>query len=167
MQTYGKFSPTSCDTAGLGCEDQQDWLVAPVGLNRDSDALGRSNWRVVVKDIQSHDNGDQDDTAVHRFGHWACGWFELLLVRPDTAAAKCAEGWEGALADYPVADDEDLSLEEDEEAQVVWSECMTQSERLCYIRDHRSEFEFHSFTDMLGCARGNYFCGNASELIFP
>jgi len=102
---------------------------------------------------------------VHRFGHWACGWFEIILVRPDTNAAKTAEEIEAALADYPILDECDHSEREMGAANETWQCCFSNAERIKYIRDHRSEFEFHSFADMLGCARGNYFGGYAYELL--
>ncbi len=161
MKTYAQFRPTGFDTKGLGCDDEQAWLVAPIGLNRDSDALTRSNWRVVLKDL----GGEGEDVQVHRFGHWACGWFEVCLVRPGSTAAKSAEEWEAALANYPVASDEDFSEEEQTEANETWANCYRDAERIEYIREHRSQFEFHSFSDLLGCARGRYFAGYASELL--
>jgi hypothetical protein len=118
MQTYSKFRPTGFDCAGLGCDDQQDWLVAPVGVNRDSDCLTRSNWAVVTADLESK---GANDVRIHRFGHWACGWFEVCLVRPGSVAAQAAEGLEGALADYPVASDEHFSDLETNEAYEYWS----------------------------------------------
>jgi hypothetical protein len=42
MQVYSEFRPSQFDCKGLGCEDQQDWLVAPVANNRDADSLQRS-----------------------------------------------------------------------------------------------------------------------------
>lgn len=159
MLAYSQFRPTACDNAGLGCDDRQSWLVAPVGLNRDSGPLERSNWRVVLADL----GGEGIDVEVHRFGHWACGWFEVILVRPDTAAAVSAEEWEGALSDYPVASDEDFSNEEQQEADAVWS-AMGQSERLAYMRKHASQFDC-SWLDLLANARGTYFSGYASDLL--
>jgi hypothetical protein len=33
------------------------------------------------------------------------------------------------------------------------------------MREHRSQFDARSFADLLGCARGKYFLGYASELL--
>ena len=44
MQKYSKWSPTGFDPAGLNCEDQQDWMVLPVSITRDSGALEKANW---------------------------------------------------------------------------------------------------------------------------
>lgn len=114
MRTYSEFRPTGFDCRGLGLEDRQDWLVAPVGTNRDADRLTRSNWAVVTEDIASHDP-EGTDHELHSFGHWACGHFDICLVRPGSKAAECAEGWESALADYPVASD-------DHHSELEWSE---------------------------------------------
>lgn len=112
MITYKEFQPTSFDCKGLGLPDRQDWLVAPVGQNRDSEALYRSNFIVVYEDLIKY---GYDDVEIHRFGHWGPGWFEIILVRPNTEAAKIAEEWECALSDYPVADEMHLSQLESEE----------------------------------------------------
>jgi len=164
MQTYRKFRPTACDVAGLGCENQQDWLVLPCGQNRDSGALDRSNFRTAEKILAEVDpNGS--DYEVHRFGHWACGWFEVILVRPETAAAKEAEGIEATLADYPILCDSDHSELEQEDANETWRYCFNDAERVEYIRDHRSQFEFRDWADLIGCVRGHYFAGDASSLL--
>lgn len=119
MKKYSEWRPSGFDTAGLGLEDRQDWLVAPVAQNRDSDALERSNFRVVVRDLQKLDERDretgEESFEIHRFGHWACGWFEIILVQPGSEAEKCCNDWEAALADYPIADESDFSELECEE----------------------------------------------------
>jgi hypothetical protein len=58
-----------------------------------------------------------------------------------------------------------LGVVEDRYAQETWRSCYNDAERIEYIRDHRDQFEFRTFADMLGCARGRYFAGYASELI--
>lgn len=164
MQTYREFRPTGVDCKGLGLHDQQTWFVVPCARNRDSDCLDESNFAVAERMLQEVDP-DGKDHEVHRFGHWACGWFEILVVRPGTAAAKAAEGIESALADYPVLDDDDHCEREQAAADETWRCCYSDAERIDYIREHRSQFEFRSFADMLGCVRGRYFVGAASELL--
>lgn len=136
MQTYKNYRPTACDIAGLGCEDRQDWFVAPCSITRDSGPLERSNWRVLNKDFDSIDP-DGTDHETHRFGHWACGWFEIILVRPDSACAKSAESWEAALSDYPIACEHDFSEEEEEEANEVWRNCYNLRERVRLCAENR------------------------------
>lgn len=164
MKTYSEYRPTQFDQPGLALDDKQDWLVC-IGRNRDSDALARSNWRVAEKSFEALDPSGVDH-EVHRFGHWACGWLELIIVRPDTPCAKEAGDMEAALADYPILDEHDCSEEEQTEANETWANCYSASARIAYIRKNRAQFEFHSLEDMLSCVRGKYFAGYASELIY-
>ena len=54
---------------------------------------------------------------------------------------------------------------EHEESQRVWRECYRTKDRLEYVRDHRDQFDFRSFAEMLACVRGHFFAGYASELL--
>jgi hypothetical protein len=117
LTQYRDYAPTTFDTQGLALPDRQDWYVAPCGTNRDAAPLQRSNWRV-QQTMLAH-----LETEIHRFGHWACGWFEILLVAPSDAAkaelAKIADG----LADYPVLSEDDYGLEALEELRETWINC--------------------------------------------
>jgi hypothetical protein len=117
MQRYHDFQPTGFDCKGLALPDQQDWLVVPVARNRDSGCLDESNFAVALKCL----GGESDTVQVHRFGHWANGWFEIIIVQPGTPAAKEAESIEASLSDYPVLDDSDFSDREYAYAETVWS----------------------------------------------
>ena len=98
--------PTAFDSAANYAGSDLSYLwQAPVGLTRDADTLATSNWEVVTESILKA--SQHDETDIHRFGHWACGWYELLLIHPDdTAALQAADQWACTLSDYPVADDE-------------------------------------------------------------
>lgn len=162
MQKYSEFRPTQFDARGLGCRDQQDWFVAPVSQTRDSVPLDQSNFASCLKAL----GGESDNVQVHRFGHWGPGWFEIILINPACLdLVKTAEEIEAALADYPVLDEHDFSEREHAEADQVWRNCYRPQERIEYIRKHRSQFDFADLRDMLGCVRGEYFAGYASELI--
>jgi hypothetical protein len=163
MLTYHEFSPTSLDAKGLGLPDLQDWLVAPVSRTRDSGVLAKSNWDVVLKDLEEHDTGE--DLEVHRFGHWGPGWFEIILIRPESKCAQVAEEWEGVLANYPVACDEDFSQKEQEEANLIWRDCYNNQERIKFIRENIDEFTWNSFSEIRQCVRGEAFYGYASILL--
>lgn len=105
--------------------------------------------------------------TIERSSHWAVGWVETLLVHSSAAPELLA--WCDAqlerLDKYPVFDESDYSELETEQANTVWRDCYNVAERVKYIRAHSSQFEFRDFGDMLGCVRGNYFAGYASELI--
>ena len=110
METYSKFRPTQFDPAGLALPDQQQWLVVPVIQTRDSEPLEQSNFATALKMLDPDE--DSEDVETHSFNHWGPGWFDIIIVKPDTPAAKTAEEIEASLADYPVLDDEDYSRRE-------------------------------------------------------
>lgn len=162
MITYSTFRPTGFDCRGLGLPDQQDWLVGPVSQTRDSGPLDRSNFECFVAAL----GGESEDCQIHRFGHWGPGWFEIVLINPaNSELVKRAEEMESSLADYPVLNEEDFSQKEHDEANEIWAKCYREKERIAYIRKHRSQFEFANYQDLIGCVRGKYFAGYASELI--
>lgn len=51
----------------------------------------------------------------HRFGHWACGWFEILIVKPGSDCERIALEIEASLASYPCLDEMHYSELENEE----------------------------------------------------
>ncbi len=116
MQTYLEYRPTEFD--GHIDINRDSWIVAPVGRNRDTaSALELSNWEAQLKEL----GGESDNVEVHRFGHWACGWFEVVLVHP-TMADK-VEHIQDRLDSYPVLD-EDLASELEFEQQAgAWDSC--------------------------------------------
>lgn len=161
MKPYRNWAPTSFDARGLGLEDRQDWLVLGIVRTRDSGALERANWDEACAALAACSN----DHEVHRFNHWGPGWFEIILIRPDSAAEHIGVEMEASLATYPVLSEERWSEYEHADADEVWRNCYTPATRLAYIRKHRSQFEFRDLADMLGCVRGHYFAGDAGELL--
>jgi hypothetical protein len=121
MRKYSEFQPTGFDCRGLSLIDQQNWLVLGVAQNRDSDILSLSNFAEALKML----GGESETVQVHRFGHWANGWFEIILINPDDAkAVKTADDIESALAGYPVLSDEDYSEREYADYQQSWESWM-------------------------------------------
>jgi hypothetical protein len=110
---YADWAPTGHDVRGLCLPDRQDWLVAPVIQTRDSGPLEASNFAVAEAILEA-----AGDVEVHRFGHWACGWLEIILCHPSLAP-KLAE-IEARLEDYLVLDGEDLGQRENELASECW-----------------------------------------------
>jgi hypothetical protein len=167
MICYRDFSPTGFDVKGLGAPDHQDWLVV-IGVNRDSSALARSNFRVACDDIRKgarYDTGDDfPDYEILHLGHWACGWIKVLIVRPGTPCAEAAERIAERLEGYPVLSDDDFTQEEQREADETWA-CYSTAERIEIIRAYRKGFEFHDFKDMLGCVRGKYYAGLTERMV--
>lgn len=130
MKKYRDFRPTVFDPKGLALDDQQDWLVLPCGRNRDSGILSESNFHVALESL----GGEGDHVEVHRFGHWACGWFEIIVIDPSSQEhVKKAEEIEASLENYPILDGSDFSEREWEEKCSIW-EHASHFERLEYCR---------------------------------
>lgn len=157
-----------------------DYYGSGVGQHRDSDALERSNFECMKAALNDLDNSapftppDATDSAgdeiqsrivVHE-GHWAVGWVEWIAIHDtDTAALTLCNNIMEGLSDYPVIDETHFSEIETEEANETWANCYRVSDRIKYIRQHRSQFEFRDYADLMGCVRGVYFSGYASELL--
>lgn len=96
--------------------EYRDWYDV-IGRTRDSEAISESNFRVALRLL----GGEGPDVRVERYGHWAVGWIEEIYVRPGSQACKTAEEIRERLDDYPILDEEDLSLleenSEDEERE--------------------------------------------------
>ena len=112
MDKYSSFQPTVFDPRGKGLPDKQDWLIVPVSVTRDSEVLAQSNWDTAVKWLKA---GKDPDVEIHRFGHWGPGWFEIIIVKPDSPAATVAEEIETILAQFPVLDELDYYARAEEE----------------------------------------------------
>lgn len=109
LTKYSDFRPTPSDSC-ISLAGREDWYVAPVVVTRDSDALTRANW-----EVQSRFIPECDDCEIHTFGHWGPGWFQLMLVRPNTPAHAEALRLAKRLEDYACLD-EDLFSELEQEA---------------------------------------------------
>ena len=162
LQKYSDFKPTQFDH-NIDI-DRENWLVAPCSVNRDSEPFTRSNWEQQEKALQEISE-EGEGWEIHRFGHWACGWFEILIVEPNSKQSEIAENLAISLEDYPLLDECHASELEHEEANEVWKNCYNESDRIEYIRKNRSQFDFRDWKDLVSCVRGEYFGGYASELI--
>lgn len=94
-------------------EDHGDFVVV-IGRNRDSNMLDESNFAAALEML----GGESSTVKVERFGHWGCGWFELIMVSPG-APRKLQTAFEikRALEHYPVLDDADYSERESEQRE--------------------------------------------------
>lgn len=86
--------------------DHPDWLVT-FAQTRDSDQVERSNWQFITSSILT---AYPDDAVIESMGHWAVGWVEYLLVKPDSPAVKVMSDWVEVLKIYPIANDEHYEI---------------------------------------------------------
>jgi len=108
MMRYSEFQPTGFDRKGAFLRDRQDWIVVPVNQARDSCALERSNFEAALDLL----GGESEVVEVHRFDHWGPGWFEIIIVDPNSEKAQVASDIKARLQTYTVLDEESLALME-------------------------------------------------------
>lgn len=138
------------------------YYSAGVGQSRDSDALERSNFACMLDAL----GGESETVTVVRESHWAVGWVEWIAIhQDDSKALETADRIKGALDDYPAINEDHWTELESDDANDVWANCYDDKSRLKYIRDNRDQFDFHDFRDLLGCVRGRYFAGYATDLL--
>ena len=85
-----------------------------MGRNRDSDLLDESNWDCAELTFTERcgDESVESGWEIHRFGHWACGWLEIIIVDTESPALDVALEIRAALEDYPALDESDFSNRE-------------------------------------------------------
>lgn len=134
MEKYKNWSPTQFDCKGLNADrfDIGEWYVLPVMQNRDSGILTRCNFNCAIEILGTEEN---EFIQVHRFNHWANGWFEIILISPDDIKTlEIAEEIISSLSNYPILDEMKYSQMENDEINDYW-EHMSISERLDYIHE--------------------------------
>lgn len=120
--------------------DLSDYLSGP-GRNRDSDTLTESNFYTALDRLGGKsecgcesENDCQCDVRIGGFNHWACGWYEIILVK-KTAIDKVKLLFEihKAMETYPVLDEMDWSEREHKE------HCRTLESNLSYFNNEVAE----------------------------
>ena len=82
------------------------WIVVPYTYCPNvAEILDESNHQALLSAL---DAAGEDDYIVRRHNHWATP-YEMILVRPGSAAFDAADQCIAALADYPVLDESDFS----------------------------------------------------------
>ena len=123
---YRDYRPTMFDSVGLNLDDRQNWIVCPTGQNRDSSHAEQSNLVAAVKIL----GGESETVEVHRFGHWAHGWFEIILVHPSRESEVIAII--ERLKECPVLDQDDYTHRQWESAYELWASLPLQERiKLC------------------------------------
>jgi hypothetical protein len=113
---------------------------------RDGSILDQSNWDCTIRDLTAiskegtyvspddrlhdHDDGSAlgGDWYVTRASHWACGWVEIIHIRPTASIAikDAAELILTSLEEYPILDEADFNEREDRYISALWNESSIQ-----------------------------------------
>ena len=103
-----------------------DYFGSGCGQHRDSDALARSNFACMLRDL----GGESETVLVVRENHWAVGWVEWIAIHEsDATALAIAERNMARIEDYPVLDESHYSETEQTEADETWRNCYDWRER--------------------------------------
>ena len=129
-----------------------------IGHSRDSGLVAESNWEVALDRLfEKTDDGaviETDDIFIGRFGHWALGWIEGVLVREtadEETLDKCNELYL-SLMRYAVLDDDHFCQKESAYAQELWED-LSIEERVGLCQDVKiSIFAARSERYPLECA---------------
>lgn len=162
---FGRMADAFRSDAAYWGERGQWYIVA--AQTRDSDCLSRSNFAVLLKAL----GGEGEAVAVEEASHWACGWVQYLIVRPDNRKGlRIAIESHSAVADYPVLDETHFSEVEDEECSETWKNCFDRRERAKYLRDHLRDLAGH-FRELREAVNGAWWAAAGllpcpSELIY-
>jgi hypothetical protein len=95
-------------------EDLTEWYCL-VSRTRDSDNLENSNFETILKELGENPSALEEKRGllVANFRHWACGWFETLMIHEsDDELLQRADEIKEKLNDYPVYDEDDYSERE-------------------------------------------------------
>jgi hypothetical protein len=121
--------PSSFGYSG-GNEDMfHTWSLGPVFRTRDSNIREQSNasaLEAALEEAVTLGLFSDEDFEVTGCNHWACGWVDHISFRAiesdevetqePTVIFRWLRNWFNALEDYPVADEEDMSMRESEYA---------------------------------------------------
>jgi len=105
LRQWKDFRPTPVDTH-YRMDERENYYMAPVLLTRDSGLLDQANWEAMVAILNSEQCQEYE---IHRFGHWLTGWFEVVLVPPDSKDHHVCINIAEKLQDYPILDEDKYS----------------------------------------------------------
>ena len=100
--------------------------------NRDSGTVTRSNFISAMNEL---DGEDSLNVKILRFGHWACGWWEMIAVKHNTREHLEALDIEKRMKDYPVVNEDHLSELEWNETQDYWND-LSLREKVDLCKEH-------------------------------
>lgn len=86
MKKYRDFSPSRFEKGIPFGDERDDWFISPLGITRDTTGGPLRGWHKTLARLEAIDP-DKRDHQIHRYRHWGMGWFEIIIVRPDS---KCA-----------------------------------------------------------------------------
>lgn len=114
------------------------YYSAGVGQSRDSDALERSNFTCMLREL----GGESETVTIVRESHWLVGWVEWIAIhQDDEKSLRIADDIASDLEAYPVIDDDHYSHLEYTEAADYWNG-LTPRERVEFAIEQRRRYHW-------------------------
>jgi hypothetical protein len=151
MKLWTRADPACGTMDNYAGEDMRNYYVFPLSRTRDSGLLTNHNFNYCWDKI-SHKA--RAGTGVYLFNHWACGWYEIILINKNNSMAiLLAEDLISEYENYPIFNEDEYN---DKEYQYVidqW-ENATLSNRLDMLK---SAHPHDSNINIFGIRHADYF----------
>lgn len=131
LRTWKEINSSGIDGYSnyMGNTEHENMYVL-LSRSRDADVLTESNFQTAIDRL----GGESKTVQILRFNHWACGWFEQILIDgKDTIAMDIANQIKIDIENYPVLDDQDYYEREYTRAKECW-EYMRHSDKVDYCK---------------------------------
>lgn len=142
LEKWNELDPATGTINYIG-KDFSDYFVFPIIKTRDCDFLTESNFEILSKEmlpLSKELDNEEESVFVARMNHWACGFYEILLIHEsDTKALDKAKKLVKELNDYPVLDEQDYSDKQNDYVSKQWEE-MTLEEKKQLCEDNEVTF---------------------------
>jgi len=132
MTQLKNWNPSNWDSRSnyMGTKEFDEYYVVYCKTRDSNSILCDSNWEILCKELHAEEN---NGVEIVRFGHWACGHYDLLLVSPDSKMLNKAQEFCDSLESYPILNEDHYSnLMAEKEADTFAD---------CYESDFRSYIE--------------------------
>ncbi len=111
-------------------DDWAGWLCGP-SKSRDADLMALSNFDAALDMLGGELDGQVE---IRSCSHWACGWFDQIMVKANSSKAKQLFEIKKLLDEYPLLDDSDYSGRQYEAAvEYANQEADSVAETLCNL----------------------------------
>lgn len=133
MEAIEHLKETLWETPDSYCGHNPVGEYCIYGRSRDSSILENSNYDLILEQLEELAPDHCYDFRAH---HWAVGWVETIMLKPDAPneALQAAGEILCSLADYPCLDDGAYSERQCSELQDYWQRCSIK-ERVEYCQE--------------------------------
>jgi hypothetical protein len=136
MKLWNQADPACGTRDNYMGKDMREYYVFPISHTRDSGLLTNHNFNYCWNQLKKKARAG---TGIYLFNHWACGWFELILINKNNSMAIL-------LADDLISDYDNYPL---------FAENEYQEKEYKYISEQWENADLSNRLDMLKSAHHN------------